>query len=234
MRGHHAFEACVEQLATAIRLGVYPRRQPLPPERELAERLGGPAADAARGDRRAARGRAGRDHAAAAAAARSSRLRPAAASARAAAPDLAGDEGGVARRPGVPPGRRARRRVPRREPRRSTTTDRDDCCDRGGTSGRRRRQAGRAPAGRLALPPHDRLALGLAAADRGRDRRCRPRLHEMLWRSRCSSPTSPTPTASTPRSCKAILAGRRRPGPARSWRNTATTRPRCCAACSAD
>ena len=25
MRGHHAFEACVEQLATAIRLGVYPR-----------------------------------------------------------------------------------------------------------------------------------------------------------------------------------------------------------------
>ena len=25
VRGHHAFEACVEQLATAIRLGVYPR-----------------------------------------------------------------------------------------------------------------------------------------------------------------------------------------------------------------
>ncbi len=39
VRGHHAFEACVEQLATAIRLGVYPRGTALPPERELAERL---------------------------------------------------------------------------------------------------------------------------------------------------------------------------------------------------
>lgn len=40
VRGHHAFEACVEQLATAIRLGVYPLGTTLPPERELAERLG--------------------------------------------------------------------------------------------------------------------------------------------------------------------------------------------------
>jgi GntR family transcriptional repressor for pyruvate dehydrogenase complex len=39
VRGHHAFEACVEQLATAIRLGVYPRGSALPAERELAERL---------------------------------------------------------------------------------------------------------------------------------------------------------------------------------------------------
>ncbi|MDN4174671.1 FCD domain-containing protein [Nocardioides sp. SOB77] len=39
VRGHHAFEACVEQLATAIRLGVYPRGTTLPPERELAARL---------------------------------------------------------------------------------------------------------------------------------------------------------------------------------------------------
>ena len=39
VRGHHAFEACVEQLATAIRLGVYPFGSTLPPERELAERL---------------------------------------------------------------------------------------------------------------------------------------------------------------------------------------------------
>ncbi|WP_343909571.1 FadR/GntR family transcriptional regulator [Nocardioides aquiterrae] len=36
VRGHHAFEACVEQLATAIRLGVYPLGTTLPPERELA------------------------------------------------------------------------------------------------------------------------------------------------------------------------------------------------------
>jgi len=39
VRGHHAFEACVEQLATAIRLGVHPNGSSLPPERELAERL---------------------------------------------------------------------------------------------------------------------------------------------------------------------------------------------------
>src|SRR3954464_120031 len=39
VRGHHAFESCVEQLATAIRLGVYPRGTTLPPERELATRL---------------------------------------------------------------------------------------------------------------------------------------------------------------------------------------------------
>lgn len=36
VRGHHAFEACVEQLARAIRLGVYPLGTALPPERELA------------------------------------------------------------------------------------------------------------------------------------------------------------------------------------------------------
>ena len=39
-RGHHAFEGCVEQLATAIRLGVFPHGSTLPPERELAERMG--------------------------------------------------------------------------------------------------------------------------------------------------------------------------------------------------
>lgn len=39
VRAHHAFESCVEQLATAIRLGVYPRGSALPPERDLAERL---------------------------------------------------------------------------------------------------------------------------------------------------------------------------------------------------
>lgn len=40
VRGHHAFEGCVEQLATAIRLGVYPFGSALPAERELAERMG--------------------------------------------------------------------------------------------------------------------------------------------------------------------------------------------------
>jgi len=40
VRGHHAFEACVEQLATAIRLGVYPLGTTLPSERDLAGMLG--------------------------------------------------------------------------------------------------------------------------------------------------------------------------------------------------
>lgn len=40
VRGHHAFEACVERLATAIRLGVYPLGTTLPSERDLAHRLG--------------------------------------------------------------------------------------------------------------------------------------------------------------------------------------------------
>jgi GntR family transcriptional regulator, transcriptional repressor for pyruvate dehydrogenase complex len=39
VRGHHAFEACVEQLAIAIRLGVHPNGTTLPSERELAERM---------------------------------------------------------------------------------------------------------------------------------------------------------------------------------------------------
>ena len=39
VRGHHAFEACVEQLGTAIRLGAYPNGSLLPAERELAAML---------------------------------------------------------------------------------------------------------------------------------------------------------------------------------------------------
>jgi len=40
VRSRHAFEDCVERLATAIRLGVYPYGTTLPPERELAVALG--------------------------------------------------------------------------------------------------------------------------------------------------------------------------------------------------
>lgn len=39
VRGHHAFEACVERLGMAIRLGVFPRGTTLPNERDLASRL---------------------------------------------------------------------------------------------------------------------------------------------------------------------------------------------------
>lgn len=40
LRAHHAFESCVEMLATSIRLGIHPDGSTLPPERELAERMG--------------------------------------------------------------------------------------------------------------------------------------------------------------------------------------------------
>lgn len=39
VRAHHAFESCVEQLGTAIRLGAYPQGEALPAERELAALL---------------------------------------------------------------------------------------------------------------------------------------------------------------------------------------------------
>lgn len=40
VRENNAFEATVEQLATAVRLGVFSHGDQLPPERDLAERLG--------------------------------------------------------------------------------------------------------------------------------------------------------------------------------------------------
>ncbi len=40
IREGYAFESTIEQLAGAIRLGVFARGDQLPPERELAERLG--------------------------------------------------------------------------------------------------------------------------------------------------------------------------------------------------
>lgn len=40
VRGQHAFESCVGRLATAIRLGVYANGDALPPERDLATRMG--------------------------------------------------------------------------------------------------------------------------------------------------------------------------------------------------
>ena len=38
-RGHMAFESCIEQLGSAIQLGVFREGSKLPSERELAERL---------------------------------------------------------------------------------------------------------------------------------------------------------------------------------------------------
>lgn len=39
-RGRHAFEDCVERLASAIRLGVFAEGSMLPPERDLSSRMG--------------------------------------------------------------------------------------------------------------------------------------------------------------------------------------------------
>src|SRR5947209_10210149 len=39
VRGHMAFESCVEQLGSAIQLGIFRAGSRLPNERELAERL---------------------------------------------------------------------------------------------------------------------------------------------------------------------------------------------------
>ena len=68
VRGHHAFESCVEQLATTIRLGVYPLGSTLPSERELATGSTCPGRPCARRWRRCARPDWSRPGAAAAAA----------------------------------------------------------------------------------------------------------------------------------------------------------------------
>ena len=112
-------------------------------------------------------------------------------------------------RPGVPPrdatrlGRRARVPPHRRARRRRAGGDRAARrraagAARGRARGRGHGQrAGRAPAGRLAVPPHHRGADRVPAPDRGRHRRCSRRCTRCSARSRCSRPTSPTPTPST-------------------------------------
>ena len=108
-RGYHAFEACVEQLATTIRLGVYPRGTMLPPERELAAAAARLAVDAARGDGGAPAGRTGRDHPGPR---RRHRGHPEAAYAvrPGRRPGAGRAPPGLARRPRLPADRRARRR----------------------------------------------------------------------------------------------------------------------------
>ena len=158
-----------------------------------AQRLAG---DAARGDGRAATGRAGRDHAAAAVAAPSSpssrARRPRAlppGSHRSPAP-------GVARRAGLPAGRRAWRGQPGR-PRASSTTP-----ARWPSSTRRTRRS-RAPSTPAEHRQADSRFHLTVAALTGSPRMVeavtsvQATLHEMLLAIPCSTPTSPTPTAST-------------------------------------
>ena len=206
MRGHHAFEACVEQLATTIRLGVYPRGTTLPSERELAELLERLAGHAARGDGGPARGRTGRDH-----------PRPRRRHRRhAQAADPV--------RRGPPPGSPRRKRrdwldalefrrivepgaAPLAAAARSSTTH-------AASSSSRRTPTWPRPAS----PPTHRQADSrfhlTVAALTGSPRMIeavtsvQATLHEMLLAIPVLGPTSPTPTASTPRLVRAILAGK--------------------------
>ena len=122
VRGYHAFEACVEQLATTIRLGVYPLGSTLPSERDLADRLHvsrstlreAMAALREAGLVETRRGRGGGTVVT---------LKPQTPSARAAARLDRGTARGVARRPGLPPDRRAGGGQPGGAGRRSTTAD---------------------------------------------------------------------------------------------------------------
>ena len=176
-RGYHAFEACVEQLATTIRLGVYPLGSTLPTERELAERL-----DVSR-----------------------STLREAMAALREAGlvETRRGRGGGtvVTLKPRTPSGRAAARitEAKRRdwldslvfrrivEPGAASLAARaelDDVAlaqlDEAHEAVAKREPAGRPPAGRLAVPPDRRGADRIASHGRGGHPACRRRLHEML------------------------------------------------------
>ena len=228
VRGHHAFEACVEQLATAIRLGVYPARHDA-----AARARPGRAARTSPGRRCARRWR------------------------RCARPDWSrppagprwrhgGDpQAAYAVRRGPPPGsRRARRQdwldaldfrrivepgaaslaAPRRPRRRRPRPARG-----GARRGGRRPQAGRAPAGRLPLPPDRRRAHRLAPDGRGGHLGA---VHPARDAARDPGARGQhRPLRPPARRAGARDPGRQaRPGPHGSWRSTATTRPRCCAA----
>ena len=206
-RGYHAFEACVEQLATTIRLGVYPRGSMLPPERELAQRLHvsrstlreAMAALRQAGLVETTRGRGGGTVVT---------LKPRTPSGRAAARVPAARRPGLAGRPRLPADRRARRRP----------------------HGRGRRPGGRGPGPARpgarrrrrprASPPQHRQAdsrfhltvatlTGSVARDRGGHLRPVDACTRCCWRSPCSRPTSPTPTGSTPRWCGRSWQGNR-------------------------
>ena len=233
VRGHHAFEACVEQLATAIRLGVYPHGTTLPPERELAERLHvsratlreAMAALRTAGLVETRRGRGGGTVVTYA---------PRAPRARSTAPppptsSRAGWTRSTFRRivePGaVPPQRRCRSPgrdgaswLDRRPRRRSIVR-----VGTGVATGRPTRRFHLAVASLTGSPAIIEAVTPVQAT-----------LHDMLLRDPgATTSTSPTPTASTTASwTRSSTAGRS--APARPWKSTATTRPPSSAACSGD
>ena len=205
VRGYHAFEACVEQLATTIRLGVYPRGSMLPARARAGPAAARLAVHVARGDGGAAR--------------RPDWSRPPAAAA--AAPSSPSSR---VRRPAEPlPGsRRPRARTgwtpstsggswspapPHgRAPPTSRTAPRAQL-EQAHADVVAARKPAAAPAGRLPLPPHRGHPHRVAARGRGGDLGPGRPCTRCCWRSPCSRPTSPTPTGSTPRWC-----GRSSPG----------------------
>ena len=227
VRGHHAFEACVEQLATAIRLGAYPSGSALPAERELAQRLGVSPRHPARGDGGAAPGGPGGD------------------------PRGRGGGTVVTRRPAVRARTAARRRThaapscSTRWPSAASSSPvrapwpPADALRTAGRSARRRPRGGRrgaparlAPPGRLAAAPGDRDLSGSPRWSR-RSPQVQASLHEHAARDPgAASANIAHSDRQHARSSRAVLAGR--PArPAARWSSTATTPPRCCADCSA-
>ena len=201
----------------------------LPPERELAERL-----DVSRATLREAMaalraGRAGRDHAGPR---RRHRGHPQAA--HAVRPRRGPDRRRRGARTGSTRSTSAGSSSPAR-PRWPPSRDLDDDRARPARGGARRavaaaRKPAAAPAGRLAVPPDRGRADRVAARRRGGDLGAGDPARDAAGDPGAARPTSPTPTASTRRWCGRSWTGSPT-GPAGSWRSTATTRPRCCAAC---
>ena len=204
VRGHHAFEGCVEQLATAIRLGVFPLGSALPPERDLAERMGVSRAtlrEAIAGLRAAGmvsttRGRGGGTVV-------SYRPRGPAKAGRRASPDR---RERAARLAGLPARGRAGRLLRRGEPR--PDAPRADAADHGAGRGRRGRGPGRRTARRTrgcTWPSPASTASPMT--DRGGHRGAGPACTTCSRPSRCSRSTSSTPAGSTARSSRRSSPG---------------------------
>ena len=181
----------------------------LPPERELAERMGvsratlreAIAALRAAGFVSTTRGRGGGTVV-------SYRPREAVGPRR---PGAGAAQRAAARHAGLPPGRRAGCLPHRGRARPERGPSSASCWSPRSTRWRRDRP-GRAPAGRLALPPRDRRGHRVAADGAVGRRRCRPTCTTCSTRSRCSRSTSTTRAGSTGRS-SARSSRRARQGP---------------------
>ncbi len=223
----NAFEATVEQLASAIRLGVFTDGTQLPPERELADRLGVSRTPCARRSRRCAspgwspRAGARRRHA--------SSPTPGGAGHRAerAVRTGAALADALDFRRVVEPGR------PRWPPPGPSPPTSAPGCSRAPRQAPRGAGQRRPPArGQPAAPGH-RDPVRLAEADRGGDPGPGGPARDAHRDPGAAAATSSTPTTSTTPSSRPSWR-RRRPGPGQRWRSTATPPRPCCAGCSDD